>query len=76
MFLYFPMQNVMPASSVRAASSHVTVQVGDRVTPGPESAASGVLQDSTEIDVSTVRQRAASIQCITLYKCNVTSRES
>ncbi|KAF0030600.1 hypothetical protein F2P81_017331 [Scophthalmus maximus] len=45
--------NVMPASSVRAASSHVTVQVGDRVTPGPESAASGVLQDSTEIDVST-----------------------
>lgn len=54
----FPLQNVILASSVQAVSSHVTVQVEGHVTPGPDSAASDVLQDVMEIDVSSVRQQA------------------
>ncbi|KAG7226079.1 hypothetical protein INR49_018689 [Caranx melampygus] len=46
-------KNVILASLVQAVSSHVTVQVEGHVTPGPESAASDVLQDVMEIDVSS-----------------------
>lgn len=56
------MQTVILASSVQAVSSHVTVQVEGHVTPGLESAASDVLQDFMEIDVSLVRLKAASVQ--------------
>lgn len=51
------MQSVGLASSAPAASSHVTVQVEGHVTPGRESAASDVLQASTGMSVTSVRQK-------------------
>lgn len=55
--VYILMQSVGLASSVPTASSHVTVQVEGHVTPGRESAASDVLQASTGMSVTSVRQK-------------------
>lgn len=62
------MQSAGLASSVPAASSHVTVQVEGHVTPGRESAASDVLQASTGMSVTSVRQKLFQLNVHQLLK--------